>query len=140
MSTLEVSKTSTKTVEVTRTKNVTTVEQGPTDTLEIHDPGVAGPPNVLTVGTVTTGSAAVTITGVAPSQTLNFVLPVAGSYTHTQSSASSTWTINHNLGYYPSVSVVDSGDNLVVGDVNYLSVNTVSVSFSASFGGKAYLS
>lgn len=140
MSTIEVSKGKTTTVEVTRTKNVTTVTQGPTEVLEIHDPGVAGPANVLTVGTVTSGSAAVTITGTAPSQTINFVLPTGGSYIHTQSTSSSTWTINHNLGYYPAVSVVDSGGNVVIGDVNYISINAVSVSFNASFGGKAYLS
>jgi hypothetical protein len=140
MSTVEVSKSKTTLVEVTRTKNVTTVEQGPSEVIEIRDPGVAGPANVLTVGTVTSGEAAVTITGTAPNQTLNFVLPTGGSYIHTQSTASPTWTITHNLGYYPAVSVVDSGDNHVIGDVNYVSINTVSVSFSASFGGKAYLS
>lgn len=40
------------------------------------DDGVAGPPNVLDIGTVTGGSeASATITGVAPSQQLNLVLP-----------------------------------------------------------------
>lgn len=140
MSTIEVSKGKTTTVEVTRTKNVTTVTQGPTEVLEIHDPGVAGPANVLTIGTVTAGAANVTITGTAPNQVLNFVLPTGGSYIHTQSTSSSTWTITHNLGYYPAVSVVDSGGNVVIGDVNYISINAVSVTFNASFGGKAYLS
>ena len=63
MSTIEVSKGKTTTVEVTRTKNVTTITEGPTEVIEIHDPGVAGPANVLTVGTVTAGAANVTITG-----------------------------------------------------------------------------
>ena len=116
------------------------VEEPADRLLEIHDPGVAGPPNVLTVGTVTAGTAAVSITGVAPAQVLNFVLPLSGSYIHTQSASSSTWTINHNLGFYPAVSVVDSGENVVIGDVTYISTNTLSVSFNASFGGKAYLS
>jgi hypothetical protein len=108
--------------------------------VEKIDQGPSGPPNVLTVGTVTSGTAAVTITGVAPSQVLNFVLPVSGSHIHTQSVSSATWTINHNLGFYPAVSVVDSGENVVIGDVTYISTNTLSVSFNASFGGKAYLS
>lgn len=140
MSTVEVSKPAGTFITVTRTKTDSVVEEPADRLLEIHDPGVAGPPNVLTVGTVTSGTTAVTITGTAPSQVLNFVLPISGSYTHTQSGASSTWTINHNLGYYPSVSVVDSGENLVIGDVTYISTNTLSVSFTASFGGKAYLS
>jgi hypothetical protein len=141
MTTVEVSKPASKYTTVTKTTTVSTVEKpAGSDVLEIHDPGVAGPPNVLSIGTVTSGTAAVTITGTAPSQVLNFVLPISGSYTHTQSVSASTWTINHNLGYYPSVSVVDSGESLVVGDVTYISTNTLSVSFNASFGGKAYLS
>jgi hypothetical protein len=108
--------------------------------VEKIDQGPSGPPNVLTVGTVTLGTAAVTITGTTPAQVLNFVLPVSGSYIHTQSVSSATWTINHNLGFYPAVSVVDSGENVVIGDVTYISTNTLSVSFTASFGGKAYLS
>ena len=40
--------------------------------------GPSGPANTLKIGTVTSGTAAATITGTAPSQTLNLVLP-AGS-------------------------------------------------------------
>ena len=140
MSTVEVSKPAGTFITVTRTKTDSVVSEPADRLLEIHDPGVAGPPNVLTVGTVTTGTAAVNITGTIPSQVLNFVLPVAGSYIHTQSASASTWTINHNLGFNPAVSIVDSGENVVIGDVTYISTNTLSVSFNASFGGKAYLS
>lgn len=140
MSTVEVSRPSHNYVTVTKTKTVSTVEKPIEQILEIHDPGVAGPPNVLTVGTVTSGPAEVTITGVAPNQVLNFVLPVGSSYTHNQITSSTTWTINHNLGFFPAVSVVDSGGNYVIGDVTYVSQNVVTVSFSSSFGGKAYLS
>jgi hypothetical protein len=41
--------------------------------------GAAGPANSLAIGTVTTGTAAATITGTAPSQTLNLVLPAGGA-------------------------------------------------------------
>lgn len=141
MSSVEVTKQPNRYVTVTQKKNVSTVISPAEQVLEVHDPGVAGPPNSLSIGTVTGGaSPQVTITGTAPNQTLNFVLPTGGSYTHNQGTSSSTWTINHNLGYYPSVTVVDNGDNVVIGDVSYTSVNQVSISFSASFGGKAYLS
>lgn len=141
MSTVEVTRSPDKFVTVTKTQNVSTVTQPIDRTVEVHDPGVAGPPNVLTVGTVTQGpTAQVTITGAAPSQTLNFVLPVGGNYTHNQIASSSTWTITHNLGFFPAVSVVDSGGNYVIGDVTYVSQNVVTVSFNSSFGGKAYLS
>jgi hypothetical protein len=140
MSTVEVSKPAGTFITVTRTKTDSVVSEPADRLLEVHDPGVAGPPNVLTVGTVTSGTPAVTITGVAPSQVLNFVLPISGSYIHTQSVSASTWTINHNLGFNPAVSIVDSGEIVVIGDVTYISTNTLSVSFNASFGGKAYLS
>ena len=141
MSTVEVSKPAGTFITVTRTKTDSVVSEPADRLLEIHDPGVAGPPNVLTVGTVVSGSEpTVTLTGIAPAQTLNFVLPVGGSYTHNQITSSTTWTITHNLGFFPAVSVVDSGGNYVIGDVNYVSQNIVTVSFNASFGGKAYLS
>ena len=140
MSTVEVTKTPNKYVTVTQKKNVSVVTEPATEVLEVHDAGVAGPANVLSVGTVTAGTANVTITGTAPSQTLNFVLPVGASYVHTQSVSASTWTISHNMGFFPSVSVVDNGGNMVIGDVLYITENQVSISFSASFGGKAYFS
>lgn len=142
-SSIEIVKNGPNTVEVNSQKPRSSVTIGVTRTsvVEKIDQGPSGPPNVLTIGTVVSGAApAVSITGVAPSQTLNFVLPVDGNYTHTQSTASSTWTITHNLGFRPAVSVVDSGGNHVIGDVNYVSVNVLTVSFSAPFGGSAYLS
>ena len=141
MTTVEVSKPASKYTTVTKTNTISTIDKSTGSTiLEIHDPGVAGPPNALSIGTVTTGAIAVNVTGIAPAQVLNFVLPVSGNYTHTQSVSSATWTITHNLGYRPAVSVVDSGGNHVVGDVNYVSVNALTISFSAPFGGSAYLS
>lgn len=141
-SSIEIVKNGPNTVEVNSQKPRSSVTIGVphTSVVEKIDQGPAGPANNLTVGTVTSGTAAVTITGTVPNQVLNFVLPVSGSYTHIQVVAASTWTINHNLGYYPAVSIVDSGENLVMGDVTYISTNTLSVSFNASFGGKAYLS
>jgi hypothetical protein len=61
-------------------------------------------------------------------------------YTHRQDVPSDTWTIEHNLGFKPQVSVVDSGDAVVVGDAAHLSDNVLTISFSAGFGGLAYLS
>ena len=61
------------------------------------------------------------------------------TYTHDQQVPSAVWTITHNLGRHPSVSVVDSGGSVCVGDVAYLSANAVTVTFTAAFAGKAYL-
>lgn len=58
---------------------------------------------------------------------------------HTQASVSSTWTINHALGGYPSVTVVDTASTVVYGEVSYISTTQVRVDFSAPFSGFAYL-
>lgn len=62
-----------------------------------------------------------------------------GTYIFNQSSAASTWTINHNLAKYPSVTVVDSSGNMVVGFQTYNSNNQIVLTFSAPFSGSAYL-
>lgn len=61
-------------------------------------------------------------------------------YVHTQSTASSVWTINHGLGFVPNITVVDSGGTVVEGSYNYPNLNTVTLTFVGSFSGKAYLS
>lgn len=68
--------------------------------------------------------------------------PAGGSpsYVHNQATPMAIWTINHNLGWNPNVTIVDSGQSVVEGDITYLNVNTVRASFSAAFSGMAYLS
>lgn len=61
------------------------------------------------------------------------------NYTHTQNSAATQWDVAHNLGKFPSVTVVDSGGSHVVGEILYLTINTLRLLFSAAFAGKAYL-
>lgn len=61
------------------------------------------------------------------------------AYVFIQATASDTWEIKHNLYKYPSVSIVDTGDNIVYGDVEYIDINTCVCHFSAPFSGKAYL-
>ena len=60
-------------------------------------------------------------------------------FTYTQLSASNTWNITHNLDKFPSVSVVDSGNNVVIGDIQYTNTDELTITFNASFSGKAYL-
>ncbi len=56
-----------------------------------------------------------------------------------QNSPSATWTITHNLGRRPSVTVVDSAGTVVIGEVTYTSDNALTIQFSAGFSGQAYL-
>lgn len=57
-----------------------------------------------------------------------------------QASASTTWLINHNLGFYPSITVVDSAGTVVEGNYSYPNATTIIANFSNAFSGKAYLS
>ncbi|MDU0963616.1 MAG: hypothetical protein E7A67_01215 [Peptostreptococcus anaerobius] len=61
------------------------------------------------------------------------------NYKHTQIQASKTWNIKHNLKKIPSVAIVDSGGNEVIGDVKHLSENELTISFSYEFSGSAIL-
>ena len=72
--------------------------------------------------------------------------PIIGdiTYTHNQSSVSNTWAITHNLNRFPSVTVVDTGNTVVIGTIVYNSVNQLTITFFAggnalAFQGKAYL-
>lgn len=61
------------------------------------------------------------------------------NFVYTQSVASATWNITHNLGKYPSVSVTDSGLSTVYGEVDYIDTNSLTITFKSAFGGKAFL-
>ena len=72
--------------------------------------------------------------------------PIIGdiTYTHNQNTTSNTWTITHNLNRFPSVTVVDTGNTVVIGTIVYNSVNQLTITFfqagsALAFSGKAYL-
>jgi hypothetical protein len=44
-------------------------------------------------------------------------------------------TVPHSLGKYPAVSVLDSAGDVCEGDIDHLSINTLTLSFSAAFSG-----
>ena len=70
-----------------------------------------------------------------------FTLSSAGAPTFifTQNVPATTWNIQHNLGKFPSITVIDTGDTVVTGEYNYTSNTNVILTFSAAFAGKAYL-
>ena len=61
------------------------------------------------------------------------------SHIHNQTVSSSTWSITHNLNKFPSVSVVDSSNEEVIGEVQHTNSNSLIVKFSAPSSGKAFL-
>jgi hypothetical protein len=60
------------------------------------------------------------------------------NFVYTQATPASTWVVTHNLNKYTAVSVVDSNDIEVYCSVDYDSLNTVTLTFSAPFSGKAF--
>lgn len=81
--------------------------------------------------------------GVSPARSLSGNVDVGNTsadktYVHTQGTAAAVWTVTHNLGKYPSVTVVDSANTVIIGEVFYLDINTVRLTFCAPFCGSAY--
>lgn len=60
------------------------------------------------------------------------------TYEHTQVAPATLWTMTHPLGYWPSVTYVDSAGTVVLGDTSY-GDGVAYGSFSAPFAGKALL-
>lgn len=63
----------------------------------------------------------------------------ANPFVFTQSTPSTTWTINHNLGYRPSVELFDSGSQEIDGEVSHPTVNQTIVSLNPATAGTARL-
>jgi len=55
------------------------------------------------------------------------------------STASTTWTIQHGLNLYPSVTTVDSDGYVIIGEVRYTDSNNIVITFSEAVSGKAYI-
>lgn len=118
--------------------------------------GDTGDAATISVGDTTAsapgGNALVNNVGDAHHAVLDFTLPRGdtgpqgppgldtGFYRHDQSAPSAVWIINHNLGFFPSVTVQDSAGSVVYGDVSYLNSNSLTVVFQSAFGGYANLS
>lgn len=61
----------------------------------------------------------------------------APTFIFTQAVAATVWNVNHNLGKFPSISVVDTANTVVTGQYEYTDNNNVILTFSAGFAGKA---
>ena len=78
-------------------------------------------------------------TGLDNWNSLGYFSATQSTYTFVQSSASSTWTISHGLGRFPSVTVVDTSNRQIEGDVTYTGDDNITISFSVALMGTAYL-
>ena len=101
---------------------------------------VAG--NISITGTLADSNASVGTNGQVLTSTVTGIAwadNVQATFEFTQGVPATTWNITHNLNKFPSITVIDTGNTVVTGEYNYTSKNTVTLTFSAAFAGKAYL-
>lgn len=64
---------------------------------------------------------------------------VRENYVHDQQVASNSWVVPHSLNKFPSVSIVNTANQVVVGDITYNSLNQLTITFTSQISGKAYI-
>jgi len=62
------------------------------------------------------------------------------SYNHQQFQPALVWTVDHNLGFFPSVIIFDTTGREVLGGVTNPTPNRTTLTFSAAIAGSARLS
>ena len=63
----------------------------------------------------------------------------ASSFDFTQATPSAVWTIAHNRGAYPTVTLKSVGNVEMMGTITHLSLNVVQVNFNTPVAGTARL-
>lgn len=123
-------------IEVPTDPEVVTVEvvtEGPS--------GPAGPQGVLGPTGPTGPVGPEGSTGpVGPTGPQGPIGPVGGSYRYDQATPADVWVIDHELGFAPAVTVVDSANSVIEGDLVASTPTTLILQFSGAFAGTAYLS
>jgi hypothetical protein len=61
------------------------------------------------------------------------------AFEYVQAAPATTWTINHNLGFRPSVELLDAGSQEIDGEVAHPTVNQTVVTLSPASAGLARL-
>ena len=60
------------------------------------------------------------------------------TFVHDQSTTATTWTVTHNLGRRPAVMAFDSVNREILGRVDHVSDNELTIEFNQATSGKAY--
>lgn len=61
------------------------------------------------------------------------------NYVHPQPVASATWTVQHDLNKFPSVTSVNINNIEMYGEVVFDDLNNLTINFSAAFSGQAFI-
>lgn len=108
-----------------------------TQTIEVspYEQSITVDPSDGTVVVVGPSASAISVTNSGPVGP-----PGRGAgYDYVQSSPSDNWVINHNLGYKPTVQVFTVGGLEIIGEIQHVSNNQVTVTFNTPLAGSARL-
>ena len=61
------------------------------------------------------------------------------NWIYTQNIPNNVWSITHPLNKFPSISIKDSAGTNVYGEINYIDISTLTITFNSSFSGVAIL-
>ena len=61
------------------------------------------------------------------------------NFVFTQNVSSATWTIQHNLNKFPSVTSVNINDFQMYGEVEFIDLNNLTITFTGASSGKAFI-
>jgi len=93
----------------------------------------------LTITELPPSEVSINVVEIKPEVEIKIASSVDLFYEHNQLVPLAVWVIEHKLGKYPSVTVVDSAGTVVFGDIFYDSEDQVTITFGNGFSGKAYL-
>jgi hypothetical protein len=88
---------------------------------------------------VTPQEATIVVSSPGPQGPAGIFNPADIFYTHIQAIAASVWTINHNLGGYPTAVILDSAGTQCEGTFSYPSINQMVITFTGAFTGTGYI-
>lgn len=66
-------------------------------------------------------------------------LPKDKNFLYEQEIPSAVWTIQHDLGKYPSITLLDADGVIMFGDIKYVDMEIVEITFATEITGKALL-
>jgi len=92
---------------------------------------------LITSVNFTGGGVTAALVGNTVNVNIDAVSPTIGRYFFTQVVPSTTWVINHNLGFDVDVEVRSMGGQVVWADILHVNLNQVQVSFAQPFAGTA---
>jgi hypothetical protein len=93
----------------------------------------------VNLGGVSTTTKSVAIEQPAVNVSISRVGTSDAHFVFAQEQSAEEWVIEHNMNKNPSVTIVDSGENVIFAEIEYLDLNNLIIRFNGGNSGKAYL-